>query len=209
MWVYWHAQDAKMGWVHTGMAIVSHREQVLAEGVYAGWTSPCRVVENLLGRLLAATVIASGTLPGEMPQLSSALLPAAMMREMPWSLMVERTAASMARDQVPAATPSDKVTTEGPLAFAVIHSRPADRRQTAQEKGISMRGWGGGKLWGTSKQDQHIRASPAGTCMSAPPVHMPHRLCQQQLTPCSQVLHSWCMRSSNTTPKSPPQVSPG
>jgi hypothetical protein len=60
-----------------------------------------------------------------MPQLSSALLPAAMMSEMPWSLMVERTAASMARDQVPAATPSDKVTTEGPFALAAIHSRPA------------------------------------------------------------------------------------
>jgi hypothetical protein len=40
------------------------------------------------------------------------------------------------------------VTTEGPLAFAVIHSRPADRRQTAQEKGISMRGWGGGEAMG-------------------------------------------------------------
>eukprot|EP00879_Flechtneria_rotunda_P019500 GHRR01020481.1.p1 GENE.GHRR01020481.1~~GHRR01020481.1.p1 ORF type:complete len:155 (+),score=29.75 GHRR01020481.1:1112-1576(+) len=84
--------------------------------------SPLAVPSNFVGKLLAATVMASGTRAGAIWQLSSALLPEATTTGMPTFNTKCCTAASMAFDHWPEGTPSDRLATAGFTAFSATQS---------------------------------------------------------------------------------------
>lgn len=92
------------------------------------------MVPNLVGRLLAATVMAVGTRAGATPQLSFALLPEATTTGMPSVSVMWAMESSIGFDQEPAGTPKDRDTTAGLTAFCATQSRPVG----AQQEGV---GW--------------------------------------------------------------------
>lgn len=102
-------------------------------------SAPARVLPNLLGRLLAATVMAVDERAGATSQLSLALLPEATTTGMPTTSVMCCTASSRGFDQAPAGTPRESDTTAGLTAFAATQSRAAPRHREDYTVSFSRR----------------------------------------------------------------------